>query len=304
MKSSQLLLIFSVFAGLLLSCGKELSQENGNLPGGTTGQVSGDFRAKINGEQWVANKISGAARINGLINLSGLSTQGKQLTITLKDSGARVYRLNANSLHFGAFVDSTETNRNSYTTNQSDQDSLAGGTVTITRIDEVNKTISGTFAFKVYRVMDGKKKTFTEGSFSNISYATTLPPASSSDTFRVKINNVAWNCTTLFIIKTSGKINISSTDAGNTKNIGLSINETITVGNSYTWSILDNVAVYNPTTTMPPTPYSGSGGNLTILEHNLTTHRIRGTFNFVANTFPIPTPPAVNFTEGYFSVKY
>ncbi len=305
MKLLKHLLILSIFMGLLTGCGKELSEENGNLPGNTgPGQVTGDFRAKINGEQWVANKAAAAARISGLINLTGLSTQGRLLTITLTDSGAKTYTLDENSINFAAYVDSTETNRDNYSTIQSDVDSLAGGTVTISRLDTVNKTISGTFTFKVYRQQDNKKKSFTEGVFTNLSYSTTMPPANTSDTFRVKVNNVAWVSASIFAIKANGKININSTDAGNTKNIGLSINETITPGNAYTWSILDNIAVYNPVTTMPPTPYSGSGGNLTILEHNTTTKRIRGTFNFVAKTFPIPVPPDINFTEGYFSIKY
>lgn len=311
MKSSNLLIILSVFAGLLLGCGKELSEENGNTPGtpggpgGGTGQVSGDFRAKINGEQWIANKAAGAQRMNGLISLMGLNTQGRQVIITVSDSGAKTYTLNSNALGYGAFVDSTDANRNAFTTNQSDQDSLAGGTVTITRIDEVNKTISGTFAFKVYRMQDGKKKTFTEGRFSNISYGTTLPPANTSDTFRVKLDGTAWVGASLTIINTFGKINLTSSDASNTKNVGLSINEAITVGNNYTWSNFgDNMAIYNAVVSNPPVTYMGNGGNLTILEHNTTTRRLRGTFNFVANTFPTPTPPSKTFTEGYFSVKY
>lgn len=303
MKSLNLLLIFAVLISLFIGCGKELSEENGNQPG-APGQVTGDFRAKINGEQWVANKVANASRMSGFISLGGLSTQGRLLTITLTDSGAKTYTLNSNSLNFAAYVDSTETNTNSYTTNQSDQDSLAGGTLTISRIDTVNKTISGTFAFKVYRLQDNKKKIFTEGIFTNLSYGTVMPPGSDRDTFRVKLNDVAWTSASLTVINSFGMINISSTDAGNTKNVGLSLSETITVGNSYTWGMFDNIAVYNPTTTIPATPYNGNGGNLTILEHNTTTHRIRGTFNFVAKTFPIPIPPDINFTEGYFSVKY
>ena len=305
MKSSNLLLILSLFVGLLIGCSKEFSQENGNMPGGTQGQVTGDFRAKIDGEQWIANKASAASRMNGLISLMGLSSQGKQVIITLTDSGAKTYTLNSNSLHFAAYVDSTDANRNAYTTNQSNQDSLAGGKVTITRIDVVNKTISGNFIFKVYRMQDGKKKTFTEGTFNNISYGTALPPANDRDTFRVKLNGVAWASASIISVNTFGKINITSSDAGNTQNVSLSLNESITVGNAYTWTGYgDNLSIYNAGLLNPPISYLGSGGNLTILEHNTSTKRIRGTFNFVANTFPTPTPPAAIFTEGYFSVKY
>ena len=316
MKSSNLLLIFSLFVGLLLGCSKEFSEENGNLPGmvgtpgnpgnpGNPGQVTGDFRAKINGEQWVANKVAGASRMNGFISLTGLSSQGKQLVITLTDSGAKTYKLNANAMNFAAYVDSTDANRNPYTTVESDQDSLAGGTLTITSIDDVNKKISGTFSFRVYRSQDGKKANFTEGKFTNISYGTTLPPASAKDTFRVKLNGNALVGSSIIVINTFGKINITFSDAGNTKNVSLSLDEAVTVGNAYTWSGFgDYMSIYNEGVTNPPVTYLGDGGNLTILEHNTTTKRIRGTFNFVANIFPIPVPPAKTFTEGYFSVKY
>lgn len=316
MKSSKLLLLLSLFASLFVGCSKEFSEENGNLPGstgtpgtpgtpGNQGQVTGDFRAKINGEQWIANRVAGASRMNGLISLTGISTQGRQLVITLTDSGARTYRLNSNALNFAAYVDSTDTNRTPFTTVESNQDSLAGGTLTITNLDEVNKRISGTFIFKVYRTQDGKKKSFTEGKFTNLSYGTTLPPANSNDTFRVKLGGVPFVGSSIIVINTFGKINVTYSDANNTKNVSLSINEAITVGNAYTWSGFgDNMAIYNEGLVNPPVTYLGAGGNLTILEHNTTTKRIRGTFNFVANTFPTPTPPAKTFTEGYFSVKY
>lgn len=303
MRASFLVVTLGVLFSLFTGCGKELSEENGNLPG-VPNQVMGDFRAKIDGVQWVANTAAAAARQNGIINLTGLSSQGKMLTITLTDSGAKTYTLNQASLNAAAHVDSTEADRNSYTTNQSNLDSLAGGSVTISQIDTVNKTISGYFSFRVYRLTDDKTKNFTEGVFTNLSYQTSMPPGQASDSFSVKVDNVNWQSESLIAIRAGGKINITSTSAGNTKNIGLSINENITVGSSYTWSFLDNIALYNPTTTPPPTPYSGEGGNLTILEHNTTTHRIRGTFNFEAKPFPIPTPPFVNFTNGYFSVVY
>ena len=313
MKSSNLLIILALFSSLLMGCSKEFSEENGNLPGstgtpgtpGNPGQVSGDFRAKINGEQWIANKVAGASRMNGFISLTGLSTNGRQLVITLTDSGAKTYRLNSNTLNFAAYVDSTDANRNTFSTVESDQDSLAGGTVTITSIDEVNKKISGTFAFKVYRTQDGKKKSFTEGKFTNLSYGTTLPPANTSDTFRVKLGGSPFVGSSIIVINTFGKINITYSDANNTKNVSLSLNETVTVGNAYTWSGFgDYMSIYNEGLTNPPVTYLGDGGNLTILEHNTTTKRIRGTFNFVANIFPLPVPPSKNFTEGYFSVKY
>ncbi|MEP6952031.1 MAG: hypothetical protein ABI863_22265 [Ginsengibacter sp.] len=43
-------------------------------------------------------------------------------------------------------------------------------------------------------------------------------------------------------------------------------------------------------------------GTLTILEHNITTKRIRGNFNFHASE--VPGTKVSELTEGYFSVIY
>lgn len=48
-----------------------------------------------------------------------------------------------------------------FTTNQGINPGDAGGVVNITSIDVANKRISGTFAFRVFRQMDGAQKTLT-----------------------------------------------------------------------------------------------------------------------------------------------
>src|ERR1700755_3067444 len=62
---------------LLFSCRKETSVEN---PKG----LQGDFTAVINGQQWIASDTArGATILAGLINISGVSADNKQLSITL-----------------------------------------------------------------------------------------------------------------------------------------------------------------------------------------------------------------------------
>jgi hypothetical protein len=315
MKTSLLSILGALI--LLCSCQKEYSLNDpsgtGSGTGGTGGggsAVTGDFRAKIGGVQWVANQAASAVRNNGIINISGLSTDGQFVTMTLMDSGVHVYTLNDVVMNAGAYTPNQSQTTIAYTSNSSNDPALAGGSCTITSIDAVNHKMSGTFSFKVYRQTDNTSKSITEGSFTNITYTTTsgIPPAAATDTFRVKMDGVDWTSYSITAtnINMTGfnKIAITSTyDANNTKNMGLTFDNTIVPG-SYVFDLFDVVGQYNPTSSVTnPNPYAGSGGNLTILEHNTTTHRIRGNFNFVAAPL-LGTGAPVSFTAGYFSVHY
>src|SRR6187401_2768938 len=154
--------------------------------------ATGNLKAKIDGTQWVANSAEGATRMLGLINIGGRSTDRKYLSITLTDSGVHNYTLDNMSMNAAAYIDSSLSNAVNFTTNQGVGPGDAGGFVSITSIDVVNKRISGTFSFRVFRQMDGAQRTLTEGSFTNLPYTTTLPPGASTDTFKVKIAGTLW----------------------------------------------------------------------------------------------------------------
>jgi hypothetical protein len=295
-------------SGLLLfaSCQKEVnfnSRENDN----NTNPVTGDFKAKIDGSQWLANKVAGASRMGGLINVTGLSNDKRIITMTLEDNGVGSYTLDDIQMNVGALLDSNETNPIAFATNQSSNPAQAGGTVNITAIDEANKKISGNFSFKVFRAFDNTGHTITEGSFSNLTYATTMPPASATDTFRVKIAGTSWTPASITGIKVTlpqfSSLSINATDAVGSKSVGLTMPPDITPG-TYTLDFfgMTYIGQYNPDND-PNHSQGSTSGTLTILEHNTGTKRIRGNFNFRAESI---ANPAINsmLTEGYFSVKY
>ncbi|MFZ4057714.1 MAG: DUF6252 family protein [Ferruginibacter sp.] len=282
------------------ACERELSEENGGTPtGGGGGAVVGDFRAKFDGTQWVANRLTGASRMGGLINITGLSTNGQVLTITLTDSGVHQYYLYDTTMNAAALVDSTLPNRNAFGTNQGTT-AQSGGVVNITAIDAVNKRISGTFSFKVYRAMDSLQRTITDGVFTNTSYSTTMPPSSATDTMYVDIDGSTYRPVSVTGLANSGNIIINGTDATASKTVGLTFPET-TIPGTYTLDFfgLVYIGLYNPNST---TALASSSGNLEILENNATTRRIRGRFSFVAE--PLLGGTSVNLTNGYFSVRY
>jgi hypothetical protein len=298
-------LFFAFSISLVLSftaCQKEASFDPNN-PNGSPGAVSGNMKAKINGVQWTADRGAGAARFSGIINISGVSSDKKFITITLTDSGVHRYILSDVTINAGAFTDSAETNPFGYATNQGDYPTQCGGEVNITSIDAANKTISGSFSFKIFRQMDGKGKTITEGSFTNMKYTTTMPQASTTDTFRVKINGTSWTPYSIMGSDVAGQLIVSATDATAVKTVGLIMPADVTPG-SYNLDFfgMTYIGQYNPDSD-PAHSKASMSGTLTVLENNKTTRRLRANFAFRGEEL-FNSNNFANITEGYLSVKY
>ena len=283
---------------VISSCQKEINWDD--YPPG------GNFKAKINGTQWYANKTANATRFGGFISLLGISTDKKMVVITLTDSGVHRYTLNQNTLNIGLFVDSNSTDTSPFTTNQGTI-VQSGGEVNITSIDTTNKKMSGTFNYKVYRIADDSIINFTEGSFTNLAYASGVPPAGSKpDTFQVKISGVLWVppviLSTVPPAPYNNNLAVSGLDMTTSKSVALSIPPDITPGN-YNFSVFGPYYGVYKVDNDPNNLKVATLGTLTILEHQPAIRRIRGNFNFTASDILNP----LNFvllTEGYFSVTY
>lgn len=300
---SYLLIAFFSIA-FITSCQKEIDFDPTNPANPTPPlSVTGNLKAKINGTQWNADKVATAARFGGYINITGLSSDKKLLTITLTDSGVHRYILSDATMNAAAYVDSNDSNPFSYVSNQGTYPTTSGGEVNITAIDTAKKTMSGTFSFKMYRDMDSTMKTVTEGSFTNLSYSTSMPPSSATDSFRVKIDGTPFTPASITGVNVAmmNQIAINATNSTASKTVGLVVPSDITPG-TYQFSFFGAyMGLYNPDTDPTHSKMSVSG-TLTILEHNTTTKRIRGDFNFRAEEL-VPVSFA-ELTEGYFSVKY
>ena len=147
---------------ILNSCQKEFEDPNDPSTGTTT-----EFRAKINGVQFVAD-ISGGTIIDSTISLAGKTNDGQTILFSVPDSGVHVYSLDINSFsNVGAYVTSDSLN---YTSNEGATPAESGGNLAIVSIDTVKRLLSGTFNFKAFRQADGTQKIITEGVFKNISY--------------------------------------------------------------------------------------------------------------------------------------
>jgi hypothetical protein len=292
------------------ACQKEISFDvnnpaNPNPGTGTTGTGAGNMKAKFGGTQWIANKAAAAARMNGLINITGFSTDRKTLTITLTDSGVHRYILSDITMNAAAYLDSNDANPFILATNQGTYPTTSGGEVNITAIDTAKKLISGTFFFKMFRDVDNKALNVTEGSFTNLSYSTTMAPSAATDTFRVKIDGASWTPHSVIgtFVPMMNQIAVVANDATATKTVGLNFPSNITPG-TYTLDFFGFTyfGQYNPDND-PNHSKASMSGSLTILEHNTTTKRIRGNFNFRGEELLNSSNFAL-LSDGYFSVKY
>jgi hypothetical protein len=257
---------------------------------------------KIDGQQWVANTSAGATILAGYIVIQGLSNDNRSFLIQLGDNGVATYQLDQQSAGVAFLTDANDASGNPYTTNQGTSASDAGGTVIVTKIDQVNKTISGTFSFKMFREDDNKQVTITEGSFENLKYTTELPPTSGADAdLKVKVNGTLWTAQVVNGAVSNGKLLISGAATDLTKTVGLYMPANVTAG-TYDFSPIGSyVGYYTSGPVSSPLVYASLSGKLTITEHNTSTKTIKGTFSFTGTDGGTGT---VQLTEGSFTVKY
>lgn len=279
-----------------ISCRKETSIEHKD-------GLAGMFTATIDGVGWIAaDSTKGATILDGVMNITGISLDNKQISITLNDTLPGVYTLSQVSASLAAYADNDSADNYAYATNQGIDSTQAGGLVTITEIDKVNRTITGTFAFKVYRDIDHHQKTITEGVFYKLPYTGTLPPADNSvDTMRAVIDGVSWKAQSIVASALSLQLVLNGSALNGSQSISLIMPVDVRPG-SYAIDPtgLVYIAVYLPTVN---TSRLGTSGTLEILENDAGTQRVRGNFNFVA---PEPLDQTIqnHITSGYFSVKY
>lgn len=279
---------------LMASCRKETSIETRN-------GMAGTFTAVIDGKQWIAaDSTKGASILQGMINISGISVDNKQLSITLNDTIPGVYRLSQVSASLAAYADNDSSDFYAYSTNQGQDTTQAGGVVTVTEIDNVNKTITGTFSFKVFRDIDNQQKTITEGVFYKLPYVSSLPPSTDKDTMQAQIDGVSWKAASIIATALAPYLAINGSALNGAQSISLSMPLAVQPG---TYVIdpagLTYLGIYNPTAA---TSEVATSGTLTILENDASTHRVRGNFQFQAEQ-PLP-PMQSQITGGYFSVLY
>lgn len=132
-------------------------------------------------------------------------------------------------------------------------------------------------------------------------FISVIPPASSLDTFRVNIDGIAFPTYGISTTNSLNIINLLASDVQAAKKVSLTVPANITPG-SYPLDFFGMVyfGFYYPDTS---NFLVSDPGTITIIENNLTSKRIRGTFDFNAEPLNVGTSMSI-LTNGYFSVKY
>lgn len=291
-----------LFAGLTFSaCKKEYSIENATV-------TTASFTAVIDGKPWAATRATeGATLLQGMLNVTGISADSQEISITLTDTSLGVHTLSpqTSSLAVFGFIDSAYTTN--FSTSQGADATQSGGQVDLTEISTLNHTVSGTFSFTVYRSSDHTQRTITTGVFKNIPYTSTLPGSNPGDTLTATIDNAAFASQSIQASITDGVITILGATSSGAQSIALILPTNTTIGShpltapgatpAYT-AIYDFVGTGGANTAD-----FGTAGNINILVNNAATSRMRGNFSFTApDAAPAITSHVV--TSGYFSVYY
>jgi hypothetical protein len=288
---SKLLLSATLMSILFSSCSDDDSDKSPVAP-------AGNIIATVDGTSWEA---SGIAIIgNNSISVGGQSG-GKTVQITtFKDDVVGTYEVKG----IGALTTYTPEAMVAYETSGSFASAsiyfdnvVAVGSVTITEIDEVNKTVSGTFHSKVKSFTDGTTAEITAGSFTKVPYTTEI----TTSTMSAKIDGVQFNAHVVVSANGMGTLVLNGETLGGQQIITISVPETIAVG-TYTFGELGFSDQYTTYTANGKT-YASVSGTLKITAHNKVTKHIEGTFTFSAEPFGFEADN-VSATEGVFSINY
>lgn len=274
------------------SCKKSSSSS----PASTSGS-SGSMTAKINGISFAAAKDSAvAALLNGEINISGIASDGKTITITLMDTIGGTYDLSATGDGAAAYkVNASATT--SYTSNSGPS---TASTITLT-IDKTKKTMTGTFSFKGYAFNGSSfdSVSVTNGQFTNVPYSTSIN-STGNNSFAVTIDGTPFTPAIIAGNLFSGMISITASDNTGSKSVGIDVPSTVTPG-TYTFDGGTYIGQYNPNSS---NFYSAnqSGSSLVITQNDVTNKKIVGTFHFTAA--PFSGTGTANLTNGSFTIYY
>ena len=156
-------LLLAALVFLSVSCTKELSKELGQ---GFGAQVNGDFYATIGSVQWNADSLQLIQVSNGGISINGISKSGVQISMILPSFKTGTYTLNAQSTSYALSANLLDTVPTIFVSNSGN----ASGTITISAIDTINKTITGTFNLTLVDPASDKSQAITKGVLANVPY--------------------------------------------------------------------------------------------------------------------------------------
>jgi hypothetical protein len=294
-----LLLIITAFT--FISCENEPIDSAINLDdfdgGGTGGPMV--FKADFGGNTW--NGTVAQAVISGnLVSIGATRADGSTFSILISGNTTGTYPANSNIIAYTP----AGSEYGYWSVNLANESELTGSIV-ISNINTVNKTISGTFSYKGYWSDSTNTSIlpvdFTNGVFTNVPYTSSNPVA--NDTFFAKIDGIEFveeQIDGALITNVSGMPDQISVvgSKNNGDRVGLNIIRSLAAGTyQFTGPLGENV---NASCVLNNVLYNAESGSLTITAK--TDTRIKGTFTMVVKNFTTSVTKTV--TEGAFDVEY
>jgi hypothetical protein len=322
----KLFIVTIIIVAILLSGCKKTQTTIDSLPNIDT--TIGDFSAIIDGQQWIAtDSTRSASLLNSIFTISGTSSDGQTITISLADTTPGTYMLSKSSASIATYTESNTYSGRYFSTNQSNNSSLAGGMVVVKEIDKINKTISGTFTLNMYVDSNGGyKKVITEGVFNDIPYINSLPLASITDTFNVQINGTNWKAQSIILTQVNGQYFLKGSALDASKSVGIYFNFGSFDDSDFTYYGFlgkynnEHTSSFNSydSSSAGDVTYISSNGSLTITNYDSSTGRLRGNFYFNAyaanfNFYPpssqgnfvfMPPNQPSQLKDGFFSIQF
>jgi hypothetical protein len=295
MKTSRLICcLIGIITVSFISCSKELSNEEGNIP------ATSSFYATLEGALWNADSLQSLFQINGGLSINGLSKTGDQISIVLSTFNTGVFTLSSSSDSYAFYT-------NIFTPVEADYFSnvgTAGGTVTVTGIDSINHLVSGSFTLTLINPADNTTKTITSGVFNSVPYTgngVIIPPGNNTDTLKAMVGGNKFDAAQVLVQTQTGQIIIDGISNDGLQNLLLSMPEVITAGSyDLDFTLAKYAAIYYTDVSNPLV--SNANGTLVIISNNTATRMIKGTFTFIASS--MDNSINLNITNGYFNVKY
>lgn len=288
---------------VLGACQKEINGEFINNPSDTTHptNTSGLITAKVDGVDWKADQsatatVVGDSNNNFLVTIAGTKTDGTSVQLLMQDFKTGTFDFTDTSLNDGVYHDAS----GDFDASNDTTLGVIHGTIQVTSIDTLLKTISGTFSFTGYNDSATASRAITNGVFTNVPYTISgIPPASSTDTLFVNVDSSFFNAYAIGSATAGIDLAIAGTNLSGDTALNINMPYNVTVG-TYTFNDSTYKAVYVET---GRDTLKASGGTLQIIENNTSIKRLRGSFSFTARNNGSPADSAV-FTAGYFSVGY
>lgn len=238
------------------------------------------MQATIGDRLYTSTEAQGAIGEDGKFIIQG-ETQLESLTLRLSSLREGNFKIGAGFPNSATFID---LDGNLYQTKPN-----GTGLITISEVNETNKTLSGIFNFN--SILPGIDTIYvSKGVLYNVPYDTgTIDEPINGGTLSAKVDGETFTPTTVSAIETGNSIAISGSNL--TAIISLTVPSTVEIG-EYPLPRNDFNARYQNETGLQPT----SEGIITITAHNTSSRSIKGTFSFLTDENEI--------TEGQFDVVY